>query len=48
MNETEWYNAIWDMLANGHSSEEIKSSASLIDFDDLIDEVEKEYLECED
>lgn len=48
MNETEWYNAIWDMLASGNSAEEIKSSASMIDFDSLVDEVEKDYIKEEE
>jgi len=43
MNETQWYNAIYDMLAQGFSPEEIKESVATIDFDTLIDETKKEF-----
>ena len=41
--ETEFYNAIWDMIASGNSPEDIIRGAETIDFEKLVEEVEEDY-----
>ena len=43
--ETEIRNAIWEMLASGNTANEIKDVFSLVDIDNLIDDVYVEYIE---